>query len=337
MHSLTYRLFLSAVVAVLATPGMAHASEIVPLYSFNQSPVIGIFGLPAIGSARVLKKEETVLAFRTQISNNYTGADNGREQLSLDGESYRNSFMMNRGLGAGREWGVELSYLMIDGGFLDGPIEGFHDLFGFKQGGRDTVPRKRVNYRFTRQGQDLFRVDEPVSGPGDFRFTAATQLQKKSAENGYDVALRGSLKLPTGNSTDLLGSGSTDLAVWLSAARAMRPNAWNGYGGIGLMLMTTGDVLPAQQQRQILFGALGFARKISAQLSFNVQLDGHSPFYSDTGFRQFNAYALQGLIGIVWEFLPKTYLEFSGTEDVIVNTSPDAVFLLSLTLPFRTR
>jgi hypothetical protein len=308
--------------------------DTLPLYSFNQSPLVQIYGLPALGGARVLGRDESNLAMHLQIANNYTGAANRTETLSLDGETHRLSLAWRQGLGHGAEWGFELPYLTHDGGFLDSTIEHWHKIFGLPNGGRENAPRNLIDYRYARNGVDLIRVDRAVSGVGDVRLSAAKQLATPEASGGGFLALRASLKLPTGDGAELLGSGSTDLALWLSAASARPPDAWNLYGGGGVLMMSKGDVLPLQQRNQAVFGSLGVSRRFFPGITANVQLDAHSPFYDGTGFRQMSAYAAQGLLGINWEFTPRRYFEFSVAEDVIVNTSPDVVFNLSLAFAF---
>lgn len=305
-----------------------------PLYSFNQSPLVQIYGLPALGEARVLGADESNLAIHLQIANNFTGSSNQTESLNLDGETHRLSLAWRRGLGNGTEWGFELPYLTHNGGFLDSTIERWHETFGLPNGGRDNSPRNRIDYRYTRNGVDLIHVDHPVSGMGDLRLSAAKQLAVPESSGGGIMALRASLKLPTGNDTELLGSGSTDLALWLSAASTHPPTSWNLYGGGGVLLMSTGNVLPSQRRNQVAFGTLGFSRKFFPNIAVNAQLDAHSPFYDGTSFRQISAYAAQGLLGLNWEFQPRHYVEFSVSEDVLVDTSPDVVFNLSLAFAF---
>ena len=305
-----------------------------PLYSFNQSPLVQIYGLPALGGARVLGRDESNLAIHLQIANNYTGAANQTEILNLDGETHRLSLAWHQGLGNGTEWGFELPYLTHNGGFLDSTIEHWHKTLGLPNGGRDNTPHNLIDYRYTRNGVDLIRVDHPASGMGDLRLSAAKQLAIPESSGGGIMALRASLKLPTGNDTELLGSGSTDLALWLSAASTRPPNTWNLYGGGGVLLMSKGDVLPSQQRNQVAFGTLGSSRKLFPSVAVNVQLDAHSPFYDRTSFRQMSAYAAQGLLGLNWEFQPRRYMEFSVSEDVMVDTSPDVVFNLSLAFAF---
>jgi len=304
-----------------------------PLYSFNQSPLVQIYGLPALGGARVLGRNESKLAMHLQIANNFSGSSNQTESLNLDGETHRLTLAWRQGLGQGLEWGIELPYLTHNGGFLDSTIERWHKTLGLPNGGRENVPHGLIDYRYTRNGVDLIRVDHPVSGMGDLRLSAAKQLVVPESSGGV-MALRASLKLPTGNDTELLGSGSTDLALWLSAASTRPPDSWNLYGGGGLLLMNNGDVLPSQQRNRVAFGTLGFSRKFFPSVAVNAQLDAHSPFYDGTSFRQMSTYAVQGLLGLNWEFQPGRYMEFSASEDVLVDTSPDVVFNLSLAFTF---
>lgn len=334
MHLFSVRLFqwLLILACEVAVPAAAGSADVIPLYSFNQSPLVQIYGLPAIGEARVLAPSEANVSLRLQIANNFTGPLNPTEQLVLDGETHRLTLMTRQGFANGYEWGIELPYVSHSGGFMDNFIEHWHRWFGLPQGGRPGTPPNLIDYRYTRDGVDLVHVTQSAAGLGDIRLSGAMQLGNLAERL---VALRGSLKFPTGDSAQLLGSGSTDLAVWLSMAPTpSTDDAWNGYGGGGILMMTEGDVLPQQQRNYVAFGSAGLAHRIIPMLTLNVQLDAHSPFYRGSEFRQLSAYAIQGLLGGSWEFSPRKYLELSASEDLIVNTSPDFVFNLSLTVPF---
>ncbi len=322
---------------LILASGISHAgafsTEVRPLYSFNQSPLIQIYGLPAVGEARVLAQDESDLALRLQISNNFTGAQSASEYLVLDGETHRLALAWRQGLGDGREWGFELPYLWYTGGFLDTYIERFHDSSSLPQGGRTDVPLNRVNYRYVRHGVNLINVTHPVNGPGDPRLLGAIQIGSHET-SGVATALRASLKLPTGKESELLGSGSTDLALWLSLATTHPLDQWNMYGGGGVMYMTEGRVLPLQQRNHVAFATLGISRMIFPHLIVSGQLDAQTPFYDRTHFRQLNSYPVQGLVGARWELVPRKFLEFSISEDLMVDTSADVVFTLSLILAF---
>jgi hypothetical protein len=322
---------------ILAT-GISHAdgvfsTDVRPLYSINQSPLIQIYGLPSLGEARVLAQDESDLALHLQISNNFTSSESASEYLMLDGETYRLTLAWRQGLADGREWGFELPYLWYTGGFLDTYIENFHDTLGLPQANRTNFPKNQVNYNYSRHGVNLINVTHSVNGPGDLRLLGAQQIATSEA-SGHVTALRASLKLPTGKESELLGSGSTDLALWLTTATTRPLDQWNIYGGAGLLFMTEGNVLPLQQRNQVAFGTLGISRMFFPHLIFIGQLDAQTPFYDYTDFRQLNSYPLQGLVGARWELVPRKFLEFSISEDLVVDTSSDVVFTLSLILPF---
>lgn len=306
----------------------------IPLYSFNQSPLIQIYGLPALGESRVLGPEQSTLAVHMQIANHFTGASNSVETLSLDGETRRLTLRWRQGLPEGKEWGFELPHVTHNGGFLDMSIEEFHDILGLPQNGRTDLPRNRIDYRYARQGVNLVNLNRAVSGVGDVRVFAGIPIATETASRGYTAAWRVSLKLPTGDDAALLGSGSTDLAGWLSAATTRPPDKWNLYGGGGLLLMNEGNVMPDQQRHLVAFGSLGLSMEFLPRLSVKGQLDMHSPFYSDSALRQLGRYAVQGLLGVDWEFAPRTFLAFSVSEDMVVGAAPDVAFNLSLSLSF---
>ena len=319
--------------------GMSHAdvsssSAVRPLYSFNQSPLIQIYGLPSLGEAQVLAPDKAAIALRLQMANNFTGARSSSELLVLDGETHRLTLNWRQGLADGREWGFELPYVSHSGGWLDRYIERFHDTSNLPQGGRENIAPNQINYRYSRDGVELVNVSRAVNGIGDLRLLAAKQIGINETPGGHNMALRGSLKLPTGNDKELLGSGSTDLACWLSIATTRPPDKWNLYGGGGMMWASEGEVIPLQQRNLIGFGTFGISQMFFPRFTVNAQLDLHSAFYDRTHFRQLNSYAVQGLTGVNWEFAPRTFLEFSISEDLIVDTSSDVAFNLSLIFPF---
>ena len=120
------------------------------------------------------------------------------------------------GIGNRLELGFEIPYIFQNGGFLDGFIEDYHNTFGLPQGGRDQAPKGRLLFNYQRNGANLFQIDKSNSGIGDVRLTAGFQLYREEGEGSHALALRASFKVPTGDSNELHGSRSTDLALWLT-------------------------------------------------------------------------------------------------------------------------
>jgi len=322
--------------ALILVNGIVRASEIEPFYSFNQSPIVQIYGLPGLGSARVLESKQTRVELNEIIANNFTGAPLAGETLLLDGESYRTTLSVARGFSQGMEMGIEIPYVSIRGGHLDGLIEDFHDILGFADGGRSAVPSNRLRYSYTRGGTTLLDINEPASGVGDIRLTGAWQWHAPQSNSSYLAALRASLKLPTGNADQLLGSGGSDLALWVSFAcnSMICGNSLQWYGGLGGLYVGKGDVLSALQRDFVGFGTIGIGWPLWPDFRIQAQLDGHTPFYRNSEFDQLSGYAAQLLIGFSWRLAARTAFELALSEDVIEDSSPDVAFHFRLRTHF---
>jgi Protein of unknown function (DUF3187) len=326
-----------AVACIALRPGMAHALDSEPFDSFNQSPLVQIYGLPAIEGARTTNAGQTRWRFTYALGNDFTSVRNANEYLMLDGETQRATLSIARGISARTEVGVALPYVVLSGGFLDSFVESFHRTFGFPNGGRPLAPRNRLLIRYQHNGRDILNVSGRASGPGDIRLTGAHQLQTAAGTNGEDVVLRASLKLPTGNSDHLLGSGGTDVAMWLSAAchAAHCAGSLRWYGGGGVLYAGDGNALAAQQRHWIGFGSLGIGLPWSENVVIKAQLDAHTSFYRDSALRQLDSNSLQFVVGGDWRLGTGSRIEFALAEDVLVNTAPDVTFFITLRHGYR--
>jgi len=308
------------------------AVEITPFYTQNQSPLVLIFGLPSIGDASVVSQRQFDARLMVDLANNYVKDSNSRESILLDGESTRIAMDVRYGLARGFEFGVEIPYIILGGGFLDSFIEGYHTAFGFPQGGRDQAPRNRLLYDYQRDGNQRLKIDSSSTGPGDIRLNGGWQLVQGENKPERAVALRTSLKLPTGDSGKLHGSGSTDLAVWITAGDDWKLSVghFTLFGAAGMMGMTDGKVLQGQQRNWVGFGALGAGWSPRRWIAFKVQTNAHTSFYRDSELREVNAASVQLIMGGTIAFSDKTTLDIGVAEDLIVSTAPDVVFHFAL-------
>ena len=217
-------------------------------------------------------------------------------------------------------------------GSLDSFIEDWHDTFGLPQGGRNVAPHNQLTYRYQRNGVTELLLTEPESGVGDVRLTLGKQWP--SAAKNTQLALRGLVALPTGDSDKLLGSGSTDASVWMTVDRSRQWFDFPGslFGGGGVLLMGDGDVLAEQQRRVALFGSLGAGAHVLPWMSLKLQLDMHSPLYDHSELVQINTTAVQFLMGGDLQLTKNVRLDVMVGEDPTVHTSPDVVFHLGLTV-----
>jgi len=324
--------------ALGATSCLAASAAATPFYTFNQSPVAQIFGLPAAESSTVQLPGKLWSLFAFDVANNYSIDDSPRDSMLIDAESYRLTFALRYGIAQKFELGLDLPLVGYSGGVLDGMIEGWHSAFGLSQGGRLYAPRDRLLIRYDRNNQERLRLTRENFGLGDLRLNGGWQLYQDGSSPARALALRASLKVPTGDSEQLRGSGSTDFALWLTGSddhivgESQMHLAF--FGAAGAMALTKGRVLEDQQNQVVGFGSLGLGWSPLDWLTFKTQLSMHSAFFKSTTLNQLGQSPVQLIFGGTLGFSPKTSLDIALSEDVRVSTSPDLAIHLGLSHQF---
>jgi len=308
------------------------AVEITPFYTQNQSPLIQIFGLPSIGEPSPVPVRKVDFRLIVDLTNNFIENANERENIVLDGQSTRISLDARYGIARNFEVGLSIPYIIQGGGFTDGFIDWYHNVFGFAEGGRDQAPKNRLLYQYQKDLQTRLKVNQSSSGIGDLQILGGFQLYQSPAKPSRAVSLRTSLKLPTGDSQQLHGSGSTDLSLWITAGEDFRPGIGHMslFGAGGVMGMTDGDVLKGLQRNWAGFGVLGVGWSPARRIAFKIQANGHTSFYRDSDLEELNAGSVQLTIGGTLAFSEKISLDLGVTEDPLNRASPDVVFHLAL-------
>jgi hypothetical protein len=314
-------------------PLPARSVDVVPFDTFNQSPLAQIHGLPSIGSSTILPPGRWEGSLSVDAANSFVVRSDTGETLTLDGETYRFSLRARYGIARRFEAGIEIPYVVYGGGFLDGFIQDFHHFFGLPNGGREQAPQNRLLYRYRTAGTDGIDIQDSTSGLGDIRLTGGMQLFRQDGAEPLSVALRGSLKLPTGSSRRLLGSGGVDFTLWLSASETLKMPIFGdltGFGAIGGMFMGDGDVLKEKQRDLAGTATLGFGWSPLSWLGLKVQANAHTSLYQGSRLSPVNGGSVQLVSGGTLAIGCGTVLDIGVSEDVIVETSPDVVFTLTL-------
>lgn len=309
---------------------VASAIENETFYTFNQSPLIQVYGLPAIGSAVVLEPGRRRFQIAYEVANTLIVEKRGSEMMLLDGESRRMTLRFGYSPRPGTEIGIDLPYVSYSGGFLDSFIQNWHEAFGLPDGERDKVPQDALTYYY-RRGQDvLVDIATPASGPGDVRLTGARQLALNP--DVANLALHASLKLPTGEPDELRGSGAADLAVWFvsGCGRNRCPGDFGWQAGAGVLWLGKGEVLPDQQNRLVAIGSTAVEWRALPSIAFKAQLNAHTPFYGQTDLTPLGDPSIQVVLGGTWSFSPRAALDLAVSEDLLVHTAPDVSFLVAL-------
>lgn len=317
-------------------PACSESLAITPFRTTNRSPLVQIFGLPEPESSRIAGQGKASAALLVDIANNYAVESRVREELVLDGEVYRTTLACRYGFGNRLEAGIDIPVISNTGGTFDGFIEGWHDFFGLPQGSRTEAPRNRILYSYSKDGKEQLRLDRSDTGIGDIRLSAGYQLLQPEKPDSFTMALRGSIKLPSGNSSMLQGSGSFDTALWVDASNSFTTSIGNGslFGSSGGMVMTKGDVLPDQQRSFAGFAAIGAGLAPADWIAFMLQFSGHSPFYTSSSLDELSAFTLQIHTGGTLRLPGSLLLDIAISEDLAVHTAPDATLHMALRKSF---
>jgi hypothetical protein len=310
---------------------------ITPFRTVNQRPLVQIFGLPAETTAGISPAGHGVFSLTQDIASEYTASATANEQIVLDGESYRWTLAARYGIRDRFEVGIDVPYVLYGGGFLDGFISDWHSTFNFPGGGRDSVPDNRLTYSYSKDGIHKLYMKDSGSGIGDISLNAGMKLYDDSSSRHHDsLALRAVLKLPTGESSALRGSGSTDFSLYLCGSMN-NFTEWGSlgvFGSVGGMVMTRGDVLSDQQNNLVGFGTFGLGWGPAEWISFKLQLNGHTALYHGSNLAELSQHSLM-LTGGGTLMLPADYLLDIGiSENIFVATAPDVGFHLGLSKRF---
>lgn len=328
--------FLSALL-VAAVTSRAPAAELEPFRTANRNPLIQGFGIPTETSAQLVPHHHWQISLSQDIASLYSSDTTSTEQILLDGELYRWGLIGRYGLTSNLEVGFELPYLQQTSGFLDSFIIDWHRFWGLPQGGRDTATNDRLQYRYSKNGITLLDIHSRSDGIGDISLLAGYQLFEQKTATDHDLlVLRSQLKLPTGDSAALLGSGSTDVSLFLSGSM-QRQAEWGliaVFGSAGGMYTSSGELLEQQRYRLIGFGTAGFGWSPSSSITLKAQCSFTSPFYKDSSLSELGKATAQVTFGGTLNLPGALLLDIALSEDIAVATAPDVTFHLGLAKRF---
>jgi len=325
------------VITIAVGTAAAADMDITPFNTFNQSPLVQIYGLPHDSGADIVPPGKFRISLNQDLSSNYTVNSNTHEQITLDSEVYRLAFAARYGIAPRWEIGIEIPYIFQGGGFLDSSVVDWHNTFRLPQGGRDNAPRDRMSNSYSKNGIQKLKVEQAGSGIGDISLTSGFSLYENSDDKAHDqLALKVALKFPTGDSSILRGSGGTDFMLQLCGSMT-NYSEWGSlgvYGSAGALAMSKGDVLPDQHNQLAGVGTLGIGWGPASWISFKVQLNGNTPLYHDSSLAELSKSPLLLVLGGALRLPGEYLLDIGVAEDLAVGSAPDVGFHLGLSKLF---
>lgn len=309
-------------VSLLVFTGIASAA---PFPTRDQNPLLAGYGLPMPMPARLAASDEWRLAADLNWSSSAISQSTGAEALIVDAET--RELRLTAGHSFADRWSfqLQLPYRYTGAGNLDSFIDGWHDAFGLPDGERSDFPQDRFRIAYERDGVVEFDTQSSVSGIGDISADIGYQLWTDPTSS---LAAWLSVKLPTGDAGKLTGSGAADAALVIAGEHRFAER-WSAFGQFGVTYLGNGDLLADQQRNVVWSGLAGVSVRIWRGLDFKMQFDAHSAVFDDTAL-DFLGEAVVLSVGGAYRFESGWTLDAGVSEDIVVDASPDVVFVLGL-------
>jgi hypothetical protein len=317
-----------ASLVLLQFPGFAAAADESSFFVRNHNPFLQVYGLPPFQTASLAAEKE--LHYRTtfDIANHADSDVSQNETLVIDGESYFFTLSVRYGLKRWLEVGFDLPVVWHSSGTFDNAIERWHKIWGLSNSQR-TGESNQLLFQFERQGYEPYELSSSTSGLGDLQLTAAMPLVQ---EEDYAVSLRSSLKLPTGDEQELLGSGASDLSLGLYASNdgifGWRDLGISGFAGI--LRLGTGEFFPEIQERTVAFGGFAAAWQATDRFSLAAQIYAQDK-YLQSELKDIGGNSVQASFGGTYHFQKnRISLSFALVEDLVTDTVSDVALHVSV-------
>ena len=299
------------------------------LNDHDNGPLTGLFGLPdsTEGANLVARGGLRVDTVVTTASHSIVDVGND-ELLALDGETSRLEMTLRYGLSDRIEIGVELPYVWHESGGLDTLIDSWHAAFSLPPGFRDLQPTDELEIRYADGSSPGVDVTGNSRGPGDVRLIGGWRI---AADDARSLALRVGVKLPTGDSSALLGSRGTDVSVGLAGDY----DAWLGRPGLNAYFRASairiGEPARLAHRYREFVGhlALGLGIVASEYIELRAQAALRSAAY-DSSINNLGAAALSLTFGGNVSLTEQWRLSIALAEDIRVHTAPDVAFQLGV-------
>jgi len=290
----------------------------------NQNPFLQIFGLPMPRSAMLTRRGESDFGITLDIANHADAGDGALEQFTIDGESYFVTLSWRRRVSSRLELGVDLPFVAHEEGLLDNAIENWHDALGMSNSKRNG-PSNQLGFLYSRNGITLYELNSPSYGIGDIQLSAALSIKEASSADGPSVSLRSSIKLPSGDSDNLQGSGATDfsLGIYASDTYTLFAHGLDISGFIGGLLLGDGKVLADIQRSAVPFAGLAATWRATERMGLVVQLCAQGAYF-DSNLEELGGESIQLAVGLNYRPLRSALLvKFAVVEDVAANATTD--------------
>lgn len=241
----------------------------------DTNPFVLASGLPiapAMPSAGAWQFDTTFGIANTELQQ-------ARDDASLRFDAETHELRFSAAYAFNDDWSLRASigHLWIGTGFLDGAVERFHRAFGFDNGDRGLLGTPSPLVEVRDGGALLYRLDRPQSGVGPLLLDLTRNWRIGDAAR---VGLGIGAKLPTGSSSRLSDSESTDVSLSAFSLLPLGERLTLGFRG-GLLLQGHNRLLGDTARDAVPFASALLRYWLGRKWSAVLQSDAHGPLYRD--------------------------------------------------------
>ena len=325
---MTTRLALAFAAGFFVAPLAPVGARADALVDRDNGPLTGLFGFPdSTEGSRLDDSGKSSWGINLVTSSHSSMDVHGGESILLDGETSRFALSFRRGVGERLELGIEIPYLFHETGNLDSLIDSWHDFFGLPDGIRDERANDQLLFSYA-DGNDQFLMSRNASGLGDVRLIAGWEI---AARESTSTALRFGIKLPTGDSDHLLGSGSLDVSIGIAgdAAGLLGLANLDGFYRVNAIYLGRPDILSSRTNSVVGQVSAGLSYAVGRRTTIGLQTLVRSPVY-DSRVKSLGDVAASLTAGVSVRLSPTYRVSLAVVEDMHVESLPDVTFALSL-------
>lgn len=301
--------------------GLANPAS--PFLVRDQNPFALIYGLPHATAARFPEASQQGWIFSLNGSNQLIYHTSQDAELLVDLETWQLNLFYDHRLKDNLLLRIQLPLIAHGGGFMDAPIDRYHELTGLPRDIRPAFDDDLIQISYSENQDNLLEINQRQKGLGDIALQLGWQADK-SAEHALSHWL--SLKLPSGNSEKLTGSGGTDLAFWSALDYRLSAASWF-YGQAGLLYMSDSEVLQHRHNNWAVFATAGMAYEAWPGIELKAQFDIHSALYDSE--LKYLSEVIQFTFGGSYRINAQQSVDFAIAEDIQAGASPDVNFNIS--------
>ena len=290
----------------------------------------GVFGFPeSTEGGHILGRGQHAWDTSLIIASHNVDETRGGEDFRLDGETTRLALTYRYGLSDKLDIGIEVPYLAHQPGSLDSTIDSWHNVLSFVGGGaRARRDEDQLEIFYADSQVDLVDLSNDASGISDIRFLAGWRL---SESERHSTALRFSIKLPTGDSDELLGSGGSDISFGLASDVT---GFWgnpklSGFYRVNATYLGEPDRLADRYKKLVGQLSFGLGYRVHQNVDLLLQSRIRSAVY-DSDIHNLGGTTVSLTFGADFRVSDHYRIVVSMGEDAKVESVPDVSFQLAL-------